>query len=84
MKPLAEELDTINMFQISKKDTRTVAVEKRFAQLSNQLANNIVDILGKYVEQKLGKKITASQSRISTEQTDNWQEEDNTCTNPIG
>ena len=84
LKPLAEELDTINMFQISKKDTRTVAVEKRFAQLSNQLANNIVDILGKYVEQKLGKKITASQSRISTEQTDNWQEEDNTCTNPIG
>ena len=65
LKSLAEELDTINTLKISSRDTRTVAVEKRFAQLTNQLANEFVDIIGKHVEQQLGKTITSSKPRLA-------------------
>jgi len=64
LKPLAEELDTINTLKISTKDSRTVAVEKRFAQLTNELTNELVDIIGKHVEQQLGKTISSSKPRI--------------------
>jgi hypothetical protein len=70
LKPLAEELDTINTLKISSKDTRTVAVEKRYAALTNQLANEFVDIIGKHVEQQLGKKITSSKPKVSGVSTD--------------
>lgn len=69
LKPMAEELDTINTLKISKRDTRTIAIEKRYAQLSNQLVNDFVGILGKAVKEQLGKSITSSKpSLISTEQ----------------
>jgi hypothetical protein len=70
LKPLAEELDTINTLKISRRDTRTVGVEKRFAQLSNQLVNDFVDIVGKHVEKQLGKKISSSKPRVTTTSTD--------------
>ena len=60
LKPLAKELKKVNISDISSADRRTVAVEKRYAQLTNQLANEFVDIVGKHVEQQLGKKITTS------------------------
>ena len=65
LKPLAEELDTINTLKITSRDTRTVAVEKRYAALTNQLANEFVDIVGKHVEQQLGKKITSSKPKLA-------------------
>jgi hypothetical protein len=67
LKPLAEELNKINANDISSDDRRTVAVEKRFAALTNQLANEFVDIIGKHVEQQLGKRITSSKPRITTQ-----------------
>jgi ribA/ribD-fused uncharacterized protein len=69
LKPLAEELDTINTLKISSSDTRTVAVEKRYAQLTNQLTNKFIDIVGKHVEQQLGKKITSSKPKINSVST---------------
>jgi hypothetical protein len=85
LRPLAKELNKLNTSDISSAATRTVEVEKKYAQLTNQLTNEFVDIIGKHVEEQLGKKITASQSTETTqEETENWQEEDNTCTNPIG
>lgn len=65
LKPLAKELDTINSLKITRRDTRTVAVEKRYAQLSNQLVNEFVDIVGKHVKQQLGKTITSSKPKIT-------------------
>jgi hypothetical protein len=59
LRPLAKELKELNL-TISSNDTRTVSVEKRFAQLTNQLANEFVDIVGKHVEQQLGKTISTS------------------------
>ena len=58
LKPLAEELDTINSLKLITRDLRTVAVEKRYAALTAQLSNEFIDIIGKHVEQQLGKKIT--------------------------
>jgi hypothetical protein len=66
LRPLAEEFRKINTNDISSAERRTVAVEKRYAQLSNQLTNEFVDIMGKYVEQQLGKKISSSQPTQST------------------
>jgi hypothetical protein len=63
LRPLAEELRKINTNDISSADRRTVAVEKRYAALTNQLANEFVDIIGKHVEQQLGKKITSSKPK---------------------
>ena len=60
LRSLAEELREMNTSDISSTDRRTVAVEKRFAQLTNQLANTFVDIIGKHVEEQLGKKISSS------------------------
>jgi hypothetical protein len=68
LRPLAKELQRINVNDISSSDRRTVSVEKRYAALSNQLANEFVDIIGKHVEQQLGKKITSSKPRLSTAQ----------------
>ena len=65
LKPLAEELDTINTLKISRSDTRTVAIEKRYAQLSNQLVNDFVDIVGRHVKQQLGKTITSSNPKLA-------------------
>jgi hypothetical protein len=69
LKPLAEELDTINTLKISTKDTRTVGVEKRYAQLSNQLINATVDILGKHVVEQLGKSISSSKPKLAVVKT---------------
>lgn len=69
LKPLAKELDTINSLKISTKDSRTVGVEKRFAQLTNQLVNEFVNIVGKYVEKELGKKINSSKVKIKESTT---------------
>ena len=55
----AEEFSKLNM-TISSSKTRTVAVEKRYAQLSNEILNEFVDIIGKHVEQQLGKTIETS------------------------
>ena len=66
LKPLAEELKTINTLKIATKDTRTVGVEKRYAQLSNQLINATVDILGKHVVEQLGKSISSSKPKLTT------------------
>jgi hypothetical protein len=82
LKPLATELRKLNTSDISSATTRTVAVEKRFAQLSNQLANEFVDIIGKHVEQQLGKKITSSQPSITTKDKD-WTKVNNTSENPF-
>ncbi len=68
LRPLAKELQRINVNDISSSDRRTVSVEKRYAALSNQLANEFVDIIGKHVEQQLGKKITSSKPRLSAAQ----------------
>jgi hypothetical protein len=59
LKPIAKELRKVNL-EISSEDTRTTAIEKRYAQLTNQLTNEFVDIFGKYVEQQLGKSISSS------------------------
>jgi hypothetical protein len=67
LRPLAEEFQKINLL-ISGAEFRTVAVEKRFAQLTNQLTNEFVDIVGKHVEQQLGKTISSSKPRIITQQ----------------
>jgi hypothetical protein len=45
---------------ISSSETRTVGIEKRYAQLSNEILNEFVDIVGKHVEQQLGKTIETS------------------------
>lgn len=65
LRPLAKELSKINRDDISSAERRTVAVEKRYAQLTNQLANEFVDIIGKYVEQELGKKISSSKTLVA-------------------
>ena len=65
LRPLAKELNKINTNDISSADRRTVAIEKRYAQLTNQLANEFVDIVGKHVEQQLGKKITSSKLKLT-------------------
>jgi hypothetical protein len=67
LRPLAKEFQKINLL-ISGAEFRTVAVEKRFAQLINQLTNEFVDIVGKHVEQQLGKTISSSKPRIITQQ----------------
>jgi hypothetical protein len=67
LRPLAKEFQKINLL-ISGAEFRTVAVEKRFAQLTNQLTNEFVDIVGKHVEQQLGKTISTSKPRILTQQ----------------
>lgn len=64
LKPLAEELLRINNLTISSADTRTVAVEKRYAQLSNQLSNDFVSIMNKYVKDQLGKEISSSKPSL--------------------
>ena len=61
LRPLAKEFIKINVNDISSAERRTVAVEKRYAQLSNELINGFVDIIGKHVEQQLGKTISSSQ-----------------------
>jgi len=66
LRPLAKELSKINRDDIIIANRRTVAVEKRFAQLSNELANEFVDIIGKHVEQQLGKSISSSNPRLQT------------------
>lgn len=73
LKPIAEELRKINMNEISSADRRTVAVEKRYAHLTNQLANEFVDIVGKHVEQKLGKKITSSKPKTANQNQSYFQ-----------
>lgn len=65
LRPLARELQKINTNDISSAERRTVDVEKRYAQLTNQLANEFVDIVGKHVEQQLGKTITSSKPRLA-------------------
>ena len=60
LRPLAEELRKINLL-VSNADTRTVTIEKRYAELTNQLSNKFVDIVGKHVKQQLGKTISSSQ-----------------------
>lgn len=65
LRPLARELNKINTNDISSADRRTVAVEKRYAELTNQLANEFVDIIGKHVEQQLGKSITSSKPKLT-------------------
>ena len=65
LRPLAEELRILNMNDISLDGRRTVAVEKRYAQLTNQLANEFVDIVGKHVEQQLDKAITSSKPKLA-------------------
>ena len=69
LKLLAEELRKINTNDISSSDRRTVAVEKRYAALTNQLANEFVAIIGKHVEQQLGKKITSSKPKLVTSES---------------
>ena len=54
-----EEFSKLNM-TISASETRTVGVEKRYAQLSNEILNEFVDIVGKHVKQQLGKTIETS------------------------
>jgi hypothetical protein len=61
LKPLVREFSKININDISSSERRTVDVEKRFANLSNQIINEFVDIMNKYVEQQLGKSISSSQ-----------------------
>jgi hypothetical protein len=70
LRPIAEELRKINTNDISSADRRTVAVEKRYAALTNQLANEFVDIIGKHVEQQLSKKITSSKFTTALVSTD--------------
>jgi hypothetical protein len=50
---------------------------KRYAELSNEVLNEFVSIIGKHVESQLGKTLTTSQELIET-----WQEElnDDSCT----
>ena len=45
------------------------SVEKRYAQLTNQLANEFVDIVGKHVQQQLGKTISSSKPKLTTQPT---------------
>lgn len=59
LRPKVEEFSKLNM-AISSSETRTVGVEKRYAQLSNEILNEFVDIVGKHVEQQLGKTIETS------------------------
>jgi hypothetical protein len=66
LKPLAQELKNINATQISNAEKRTTAVEKRFAELTNKLANEFVDIIGKHVQEQLGKEITTSKPTTAT------------------
>jgi hypothetical protein len=66
LRPLAKELIKLNMNDISSAERRTVSTEKRFAQLTNQLANEFVDIIGKHVKQQLGKSISSSNSTLQT------------------
>lgn len=65
LRPLARELNQINTNDISSADRRTVSVEKRYAALTNQLANEFVDIVGKHVEQQLDKAITSSKPKLA-------------------
>ena len=59
LKPLAKEFTKINI-DISLSTTRTTAVEQRYAELTNKLANEFVDIIGKHVKTQFGKEITSS------------------------
>lgn len=63
LKPLAQELARINTNDISLQGKRTVAIEKRYAYLSNYLTNEFIDIIGKHVEKQLGKKISSSNTK---------------------
>jgi hypothetical protein len=51
---------------------------KRYAELSNEVLNEFVSIIGKHVESQLGKTLTTSQELIE----ETWQEElnDDSCT----
>ena len=59
LRPKVAEFSKLNITEITL--NRTVAVEKRYAQLTNEIINEFVDIVGKHVEQQLGKKITTTQ-----------------------
>jgi predicted NAD-dependent protein-ADP-ribosyltransferase YbiA (DUF1768 family) len=72
LRPLAKELNELNTGAISSASTRTVAVEKRYAELTNELSNEFVDIIGKHVEEQLGKTITSS---TNTEEKTTEEEE---------
>lgn len=65
LRPLAKELQDVNL-KVSSSETRNTDVEKRFAQLTNKLSNEFVDIIGKYVEEQLGKTISSSKPIITT------------------
>jgi hypothetical protein len=68
--PKVLEFQNLNINVVSLTGTRTVASEKRFVQLYNEIASEFVDIMGKHVEQQLGKKITSSKPRTSGVSTD--------------
>ena len=58
IRPKVKEFSKLNLTEITR--NRTVAVEKRYAQLSNEILNEFVDVIGKHVEQQLGKTIETS------------------------
>lgn len=60
LKPKVSEFSKLNM-TISSANTRTVTAEKRFGQLSNEILNEFVDIIGKHVKEQLGKTISTTQ-----------------------
>jgi hypothetical protein len=63
--PLAMEFKNLNTKEIVTQGVRTAAIEKRYAQLANIISNEFVDIMGKHIEQQLGKKITSSKPKLS-------------------
>ncbi len=76
LRPKVEEFIKLNI-AISSSETRTVGAEKRYAQLSNEILNEFVDVIGKHVEQQLGKIIvTSNPIGISKKEWDGLSQEE--------
>ena len=66
LRPKVIEFSKLNM-AISSELTRTVVAEKKYAQLSNEIINEFVSIMGKHIQEQLSKTISSSQ-KLTQEQ----------------
>ena len=78
LKPKIDRYKDINNYIIVRGETRTVAIEKEYVTLSNDIMKTYYNIMNPYVQKILGKSLILK----AEQKTDNWQEEDNNDTCP--
>ena len=68
LRPKAKRFRKLNML-LSDNKSRTVATEKEYAKLSNEILNEFVDVIGPHVEKQLGKSISTNKPLQATTDT---------------